>query len=163
MDRVPLRCVLLHKHNLESIQIPQVLLTEHVDDPFVVGREQAYGVFKEQHEGGVDHSVGQLVGVGLKEEQSRKCEMKEARVRTPAAVFLLFYLEIQQCVQLVLNSWQGLNQLLSVHSAHHSVGPAKGYGQPNRRDTHKHSVSYLAGVERNSDVCVNVVTLSSSW
>lgn len=79
-----LRCESPHQRKLESVQIPEALLTEHVDDPFVVRRKQAYGVFKQQHEGCVDHAVGQLVGVGLKEEQRRKGEAKEARVPTDA-------------------------------------------------------------------------------
>lgn len=72
-----------------SIQGPEAL-TQHVDDPFVVRREQAYGVLKEQHEGGVDDSVGQLVGVGLKEEQRRKGEVEEPRARGPAAASCSF-------------------------------------------------------------------------
>lgn len=39
--------------------------TQKVDDPFVVGSEQPYGVFEEQHEGRVYHTVGQLVRIGL--------------------------------------------------------------------------------------------------
>lgn len=33
------------------------------------------------------------------------------------------YLEIQQCIQLVLNDGQSLNELLCVHGAHHTIGP----------------------------------------
>lgn len=72
-------------------------------------------------------------------------------------IFLLFYLEIQQRIQLVLDGWQGFNQLVSVHGAHHTVGP----GKPNRCETHTHpntQRSHQAGC-----VCVKVVTLSSSW
>ncbi len=49
-----------------------VWLTQHVDDPFVVSSKQPYGVFKQQHEGCVDHSIGQLVGVRLKKRTKKK-------------------------------------------------------------------------------------------
>ena len=41
--------------------------TQHVDHSLVVSSKQPYGVFKQQHERCVDHSVGQLVRVGLEE------------------------------------------------------------------------------------------------
>lgn len=34
------------------------------------------------------------------------------------------YLEVKQCIQLVLNDWQGFDQLLCVHSAHDSIDTA---------------------------------------
>lgn len=40
-------------------------LTQQVDDALVVGSEESDGVFEEQHEGCVDDSVGQLVGINL--------------------------------------------------------------------------------------------------
>lgn len=40
-------------------------LTQQVDDPFVVGGKQTDGVFKKQHEGSVDHTIGELIRVGL--------------------------------------------------------------------------------------------------
>lgn len=46
-----------------------VWFTQHVDDPFIVSSKQPYGVFEQQHESCVDHPVGQLVGVGLKERK----------------------------------------------------------------------------------------------
>lgn len=49
---------------------------------------------------------------------------------TPALVLLSHvYLEVQQGVQLVLNHRQGLNQLLCVHGAHHTVGSGKQHRQ----------------------------------
>lgn len=45
----------------------RVRFTQHVDHSLVVSSKQPYGVFKQQHECCVDHSVGQLVRVGLEE------------------------------------------------------------------------------------------------
>lgn len=45
-------------------------VTQQVDDPFVVRSKQPDGVFEEQHEGRVDHPVGQLVRVGLRKTKS---------------------------------------------------------------------------------------------
>lgn len=39
--------------------------TQQVDDAFVVSSKEPDGVFEEEHEGGVDDSVGQLVGIDL--------------------------------------------------------------------------------------------------
>lgn len=47
-------------------------LTQHVDDALVVRSKQPYGVFEEQHEGGVDHAVAQLVGVGLDTQEEAR-------------------------------------------------------------------------------------------
>lgn len=39
--------------------------TEQVDDAFIIGSEEPDGVFKEEHEGCIDDSVRQLVGIDL--------------------------------------------------------------------------------------------------
>lgn len=39
--------------------------TQQVDDAFVISSKEPDGVFEEEHEGCVDDSVGQLVGVDL--------------------------------------------------------------------------------------------------
>lgn len=39
--------------------------TEQVDDAFVISSEEPDGVFEEEHEGCVDDSVSQLVGIDL--------------------------------------------------------------------------------------------------
>lgn len=59
-------------------------LTQQVDDPLVVGGEQTDGVFKKQHEGSVDHAVGELIRVGLEthththvqKRQEKECSHK---------------------------------------------------------------------------------------
>lgn len=100
-----------------------VCFTQHVDDPFIVSSKQPYGVFEEKHERRVDHAVGQLVGVGLHE--GGKNFLTSGRDISAAATDFrcVFYLEIQQRIQLVLNNGQSLNQLLRVHGAHHTVSP----------------------------------------
>lgn len=50
--------------------------TQQVDDSFIVRSKEPYGVFEEQHEGRVDHSVGQLVRIGLQGGGERE-KMKE--------------------------------------------------------------------------------------
>lgn len=85
---------MFHPMNTNSPDPGPPGLTQHVDDSFIVGRKKANGVFEQQHEGCVDHAVGQLVGVGLR--KGGKCEVKQLQIRTTAALFLLFYLEIQQ-------------------------------------------------------------------
>lgn len=40
-------------------------LTKQVDDAFVVRSEEPDGVFEEEHEGCVDDSISQLVGIDL--------------------------------------------------------------------------------------------------
>lgn len=42
-------------------------LTEQVDDAFIVSSEEPDGVFEEQHEGCIDDSISQLVGIDLRE------------------------------------------------------------------------------------------------
>lgn len=45
----------------------QPVLTQEVDYALVVGRKQPDCIFKQKHEGCVDHTVCQLIGVDLKE------------------------------------------------------------------------------------------------
>lgn len=40
-------------------------LTQQVDDSLIVGGKQTDGVFEEKHEGGIDNTIRQLVGVCL--------------------------------------------------------------------------------------------------
>ena len=63
-----------------------VRFTQHVDHPLVVGSKQPYGVFKQQHECCVDHSVGQLVRVRLRRWRQKKSENRvETSPRRPAS------------------------------------------------------------------------------
>lgn len=41
------------------------------------------------------------------------------------------YLKVQQCIQLILNDRQSLDQLLNSHGAHHTIDPVdKRHGEP---------------------------------
>lgn len=35
------------------------------------------------------------------------------------------YLKVQKGIQLILNDWEGLHQLLCAHGAHHPINPAE--------------------------------------
>lgn len=48
-----------------QVPIGQKLFTEQVDDPFIVGSKQPDGVFKQEHEGGIDDSICELVCIYL--------------------------------------------------------------------------------------------------
>lgn len=50
------------------------------------------------------------------------------------------YLEIQQCIQLVLNDGQSLNQLLRVHGAHYTFGPGN-------RQEYMHTNTHATNIE----------------
>lgn len=43
--------------------------TQEVDDALVVGRKQPDGVLEEEHEGGVDHTVGEFIRIHLQKRQ----------------------------------------------------------------------------------------------
>lgn len=45
-------------------------LTEQVDNAFVISSKEPDGVFEEEHEGGIDDSISQLVGIDLRGKQS---------------------------------------------------------------------------------------------
>lgn len=48
-------------------------LTQQVDDPLIVGGKQTNGVFKKQHEGSVNHTIGELVRISLEtHKETRK-------------------------------------------------------------------------------------------
>lgn len=47
-------------------------LTKQVDNAFVVSSKEPDGVFEEEHEGCVDDSISQLVGIDLREKQSAR-------------------------------------------------------------------------------------------
>lgn len=101
-------------------------LTQHVDDAFIVRSKQSYGVFEEQHEGGVDHSVGELVGVWLDTQEEETTSRSRSGRGSDRSVSGAVYLEVQQGIELVLDVGQSLDQLLRVHGAHHAVGAAGG-------------------------------------
>lgn len=42
-------------------------LTKQVDNAFIISSEEPDGVFEEKHEGGIDDSISQLVGIDLRE------------------------------------------------------------------------------------------------
>lgn len=44
-------------------------LTEQVDNAFVISSKESDGVFEEEHEGCVDDSISQLVGIDLRESK----------------------------------------------------------------------------------------------
>lgn len=48
------------------------VVTQEVDDALVVRREESDCVFEEEHEGCVDHAVGQFVSVDLVRSESSK-------------------------------------------------------------------------------------------
>lgn len=52
-------------------------LTEQVDNAFVISSKEPDGVFEEQHEGCIDDSISQLVGIDLRESnQPRHLSLK---------------------------------------------------------------------------------------
>lgn len=56
------------------------VLTQQVNNAFVVGRKQSNGIFEQKHEGRVYHSVGELIGIDLEMEggiQSRPIELTD--------------------------------------------------------------------------------------
>lgn len=42
-------------------------LTEQVDNAFIISSKESDGVFEEEHEGCIDDSISQLVGIDLRE------------------------------------------------------------------------------------------------
>lgn len=66
------------------------------------------------------------------------------------------YLEVQECIQLVLNDGQSLDQLLCVHGAHHTFGPEK----DKITCTHRAQPRSLSVYQF---LCARVFTLSSFW
>lgn len=42
-------------------------LTKQVDDAFIISSEEPNGVFEEEHEGCIDDSISQLIGIDLRE------------------------------------------------------------------------------------------------
>lgn len=50
-------------------------LTQQIDNAFIVGCKQSNGIFKQKHEGRVDHSIGELVGVDLEMGGSKADEL----------------------------------------------------------------------------------------
>ena len=59
------------------------------------------------------------------------------------------YLEIQQCVQLVLNGGQSLNQLVRVHGAHHAFSPGD-------TQEHMHTNTHATHTQDSSDLQTEV-------
>lgn len=86
----------------------------------------------------------------------RRCRSKNILIKWLSLLFLStsclhkydIYLEIQQCIQLVLNGGQSLNQLLCVHGAHHTISPGKKqeHMRTNRHATHKQHSSATASI-----------------
>lgn len=48
-----------------QVHLGQKQLTEQVDDPFVVGSKQPDGIFKQEHEGGINDSIREFVRIYL--------------------------------------------------------------------------------------------------
>ncbi len=69
-------------------------LTEEVDNAVVVAGEQANKISEEEHERRIDHAIG---------------EVRRG------------HLEVQERIELVLQHWQSLDQLLSAHLSQRSA------------------------------------------
>lgn len=54
------------EHKGQTKQVVHEGLTKKVDDAFIIGSKEPDGVFKEEHEGCVDDSISQLVGIDLR-------------------------------------------------------------------------------------------------
>lgn len=46
-------------------------LTKQVDNAFIISSKEPDGVFEEQHEGCIDDSISQLIGIDLRKAISR--------------------------------------------------------------------------------------------
>lgn len=49
-----------------KVEVIREGLTKQVDDAFIIGSKEPDGVFEEEHEGRIDDSISQLVGIDLR-------------------------------------------------------------------------------------------------